>query len=39
MPKKKAVVATSRKMCYIIFSVMHNNKPFEVPEKFKTKTD
>ncbi|EQD40151.1 transposase ISC1190, partial [mine drainage metagenome] len=39
MPKKKALVASSRKMCHIIFSVMHNNKPFEVPEKFKTETD
>jgi len=39
MPKKKALVASSRKMCHIIFSVLHNNKPFEVPEKFRTKTD
>ena len=36
MPKKKALVAASRKMCHIIFSVMHNNKPFEVPEKFRS---
>jgi len=39
MPKKKALMASSRKMCHIIFSVMHNNKAFEVPEKFKTKTE
>lgn len=38
MPKKKALVASSRKMCHIIFSVMHNNKPFKVPEKFRTET-
>ena len=36
MPKKKALVAASRKMCHIIFSVMHSNRPFEVPEKFET---
>ncbi len=36
MPRKKALVAASRKMCHIIFSVMHNNKPFEVPDKFKS---
>ena len=36
MPKKKALVAASRKMCHIIFSVMHNNRPFEVPEKFRS---
>jgi transposase len=35
VPKKKALIASSRKMCHIIFSVMHNNKPFEVPEKFR----
>ncbi len=39
MPKKKAFVASSRKMCHIIFSVLHNNKPFELQDKFKTKTD
>ncbi|MDA8054945.1 MAG: hypothetical protein M0Z77_04755 [Thermoplasmatales archaeon] len=31
MPRKKALVAASRKMCHIIWSVWHNNKPFEVP--------
>ena len=36
MPKLKAIVATSRKMCYIIWSVWHNNKPFEVPERLKS---
>ena len=36
MPRKKALVAPSRKMCQIIFSVMHNNKPFEVRDKFKS---
>lgn len=35
MPKKKALVASSRKMCHIIFSVLKNNKPFEVPERFR----
>ena len=35
MPKKKALVAASRKQCHIIWSVWHNNKPFEVPEKFR----
>ena len=35
MPKKKALVAASRKQCHIIWSVWHNNKPFEIPEKFR----
>ncbi|MGC8505224.1 MAG: IS110 family transposase [Thermoplasmata archaeon] len=35
MPKKKAMVAASRKQCHIIWSVWHNNKPFEIPEKFR----
>lgn len=35
MPKKKALVAASRKQCHIIWSVWHNNKPFAVPEKFR----
>ena len=35
MPKKKALIAASRKQCHIIWSVWHNNKPFEVPENFK----
>ena len=34
MPKKKALVAASRKQCHIIWSVWHNNKPFEIPERF-----
>jgi hypothetical protein len=33
MPSKKALVAASRKMRHIIWSVWHNNKPFEVPDK------
>ena len=37
MPKKKALVAASRKQCHIIWSVWHNNKPFEIPNKLKTK--
>ncbi len=36
MPKQKALVAASRKQCHIIWSVWHNNKPFEIPEKFKS---
>ena len=35
MPKRKALVAASRKQCHIIWSVWHNNKPFEIPEKFR----
>ena len=35
MPKKKALVAASRKQCHIIWSVWHNNKPFDMPEKFR----
>ena len=35
MPRKKAMVAASRKQCHIIWSVWHNNKPFELPEKFR----
>ena len=35
MPKKKALVAASRKQCHIIWSVWHNNKPFEIPERFR----
>ena len=35
MPKRKALIAASRKQCHIIWSVWHNNKPFEVPESFK----
>ena len=35
MPKKKALVAASRKQCHIIWSVWHNNKPFEIPDKFR----
>ena len=35
MPKKKALVAASRKQCPIIWSVWHNNMPFEIPEKFR----
>jgi transposase len=35
MPKKKALVAASRKQCHIIWSVWHNNKQFEIPEKFR----
>jgi transposase len=35
MPKKKALVAASRKQCHILWSVWHNNKPFEIPEKFR----
>ena len=35
MPKKKALVAASRKQCHIIWSVWHNNRPFEIPEKFR----
>jgi hypothetical protein len=36
MPRKKALVAASRKMCHIIWSVWHNNKPFEVPDRLNT---
>ncbi len=36
MPKQKALVAASRKQCHIIWSVWHNNRPFEIPEKFRT---
>ena len=32
MPRKKAIVAASRKQCHIIWSVWHNNKPYELPE-------
>ena len=39
MPRQKALVAASRKQCHIIWSVWHNNRPFEVPEKFKTNTE
>ncbi len=35
MPRKKALVAASGKTYHIIFSVMHNNKPFEVPDGFR----
>ncbi len=35
MPKKKAIVAASRKQCHIIWSVWFNNKPFEIPERFR----
>jgi transposase len=35
MPKRKALVAVSRKQCHIIWSVWHNNRPFEIPEAFK----
>ncbi|MEM4090745.1 MAG: transposase [Thermoplasmatales archaeon] len=35
MPKKKALVAASRKQCHIIWSVWHNNRPYEIPEKFR----
>ncbi len=35
MPKKKALVAASRKQCHIIWSIWHNNKPFEIPERFR----
>jgi transposase len=35
MPKRKALVAASRKQCHIIWSVWHNNKPFDIPEKFR----
>jgi hypothetical protein len=35
MPKKKKLVAASRKQCHIIWSVWHNNKPFEIPERFR----
>ena len=35
MPRKKAMVAASRKQCHIIWFVWHNNKPFELPEKFR----
>ena len=35
MPKKKALVAASRKQCHIIWSVWHNNKPFVIPERFR----
>ena len=35
MPKKKALFAASRKQCHIIWSVWHNNKPFEIPERFR----
>ncbi|MEM3860460.1 MAG: transposase [Candidatus Micrarchaeaceae archaeon] len=35
MPKKKALVAASRKLCHIMWSVWHNNRPFEIPEKFR----
>ena len=35
MPKQKAIVAASRKQCHIIWSVWHNNKAFEIPEKFR----
>ncbi len=37
MPKKKALVAASRKQCHIIWSVWHNNRPFEIPERFSKK--
>lgn len=37
MPKQKAIVAASRKMCHIVWSVWYNNKPFEVPERLKTR--
>ena len=36
MPRKKALVAASRKMCHIIWSVWHNNKQFEVPDRFNS---
>jgi transposase len=39
MPKQKALVAASRKQCHIIWSVCHKNKPFEIPEKFRTKEE
>ena len=35
MPKKKALFAASRKQCHIIWSVWHNNRPFEIPERFR----
>jgi len=35
IPKRKALVAASRKQCHIIWSVWHNNRPFEIPEAFK----
>ncbi len=35
MPKQKALVAASRKQCHIIWSVWHNNRPFEIPEEFR----
>ena len=35
MPKKKALVTASRKQCHIIWLLWQNNKPFEIPEKFR----
>lgn len=36
MPKQKALVAASRKQCHVIWSVWYNNRPFQVPEKFRS---
>jgi len=35
VPKKAALCAVARKLCYIIFSVMKNKRPFYVPEDLK----
>ncbi|MEM3191157.1 MAG: hypothetical protein QW292_03520 [Candidatus Parvarchaeota archaeon] len=37
MSRKKALVAAARKQCHIIWSVRHNHKPFEIPEKFRNR--
>lgn len=37
LSKQKALEAAPRKQCHIIWSVWHNNKPFEIPEKLKQK--
>ncbi len=35
MPRKKTLVASSMKQCHIIWSVWHNNRPFDISEEFR----
>lgn len=39
MPRQKTLEAASMKQCHIIWSVWHNYKPYEIPERFKTNTE